>query len=58
MKACISYTVWGFGDAYSWIPGVFPGQGAADLYDEQLVAKPLYTTVQTVLRTTKGVPRR
>ncbi len=58
VKACISYTVWGFGDAYSWIPGVFPGQGAADLYDEQLVAKPLYTSVQTVLRTAKGVPRR
>jgi endo-1,4-beta-xylanase len=58
VKACISYTVWGFGDKYSWIPGVFPGEGAADLYDENLVAKPQYTALQTVLRTAKGVPHR
>ena len=58
VKACISYTVWGFGDAYSWIPGVFPGQGAADVYDDHLVAKPQYTALRTVLRTAKGVPHR
>ena len=58
VKACISYTVWGFGDKYSWIPGVFPGEGAADVYDENLVAKPEYTALQTVLRTANGVPRR
>ncbi|MDX6621892.1 MAG: endo,4-beta-xylanase [Gaiellales bacterium] len=58
VKACISYTVWGFGDAYSWIPGVFPGEGAADVYDDHLVAKPEYTALQTVLRTAKSVPHR
>ncbi|GAA4735599.1 endo-1,4-beta-xylanase [Amnibacterium soli] len=58
VKACISYTVWGFGDEYSWIPGVFPGEGAADIYDENLVAKPEYTALQSVLRTAKGVPHR
>lgn len=58
VRACISYTVWGFGDAYSWIPGVFAGEGSADLYDANLVAKPQYFALQSVLRTAKGVPHR
>lgn len=57
VRRCISYTVWGFGDAYSWVPGVFPGEGAANLYDEALAPKPQYTVLQDVLRTTKAPHR-
>ncbi|GAB3434478.1 endo-1,4-beta-xylanase [Flindersiella endophytica] len=30
---CRSFTVWGFTDKYSWVPGVFDGQGEACLLD-------------------------
>ncbi|PRY16717.1 endo-1,4-beta-xylanase [Kineococcus rhizosphaerae] len=57
VENCISYTAWGFGDAYSWVPGTFPGQGAANLYDEDLAPKPQYTALQDVLRTTRAPHR-
>jgi endo-1,4-beta-xylanase len=37
---CIDFTVWEYTDKYSWIPGFYPGEGAADLYDENLAPKP------------------
>ena len=42
VKRCIGMTVWGISDAFSWIPGVFPGEGAALLWDENLKKKPAY----------------
>jgi endo-1,4-beta-xylanase len=45
---CPGITVWGFEDTLSWIPGVFPGEGAADLYDNY-VAKPALAAVRKVL---------
>ena len=36
---CISFTVWGFGDADSWVPGFFTGEGYATLYDVNLNPK-------------------
>ena len=42
-------TVWEFTDRYSWVPGTFSGQGAADLYDQNLQTKPAYTAVQQAL---------
>ncbi|MFI0818192.1 endo-1,4-beta-xylanase [Streptomyces sp. NPDC021098] len=39
---CTGITVWGFGDRDSWVPGTFPGQGAADLYDSNYQPKPAY----------------
>ncbi|MFJ9967701.1 recombinase family protein [Streptomyces avermitilis] len=33
-RHCTSFTVWGYTDTYSWVPGVFTGQGAATLLDE------------------------
>ena len=39
VRACISYTLWGFGDAYSWVPGVFAGEGAANIYDDNVAAQ-------------------
>jgi endo-1,4-beta-xylanase len=36
VRSCISFTVWGFGDADSWVPGFFTGEGYATLYDVNL----------------------
>lgn len=58
VRACLSYTVWGFGDAYSWVPGVFAGQGAATIYDENLQPKVEYTALQQTLALAAGTPGR
>ncbi|KAF2108200.1 endo-1,4-beta-xylanase-like protein [Lophiotrema nucula] len=42
VKRCIGMTVWGISDKYSWIPGVFAGEGAALLFDEDYNKKPAY----------------
>ncbi len=47
--ACVSFTVWGFTDAFSWIPGYHRGYGVACLYDPDFVAKPAYTALRTLL---------
>ena len=46
VRHCVSYTVWGFTDKYSWVPGVFKGQGAATPFDENLQPKPAYFTIR------------
>jgi endo-1,4-beta-xylanase len=48
-RRCTSFTVWGYTDKYSWVPGFFTGQGAANLLDENFVAKPGYQELQAVL---------
>jgi endo-1,4-beta-xylanase len=58
VRACISYTVWGFGDAYSWVPGVFAGEGSACIYDESLQPKTQYFALQQVLSLAGGAPHR
>ncbi|KDR71506.1 hypothetical protein GALMADRAFT_281768 [Galerina marginata CBS 339.88] len=42
VTGCIGVTVWDYTDKYSWIPGVFAGQGAALPWDANLVKKPAY----------------
>ncbi|MES9607720.1 endo-1,4-beta-xylanase [Actinomadura sp. NPDC000929] len=39
---CTVITVWGITDKYSWIPDVFPGEGAALLFDGNYGKKPAY----------------
>jgi endo-1,4-beta-xylanase len=47
---CVSYTVWGFTDRHSWVPGTFEGLGAATLMTEDLEPKPAYDAVLDALR--------
>jgi endo-1,4-beta-xylanase len=58
VKACISFTVWGFDDSESWVPSTFAGEGDADLYDTSLNQKPAYTALQQTLELADGAPNR
>ena len=49
---CVSFTVWGFTDRYSWIPDLQPNAGAACLFDAELGSKPAYTAVAAALSDT------
>ncbi|KAJ7124377.1 endo-1,4-beta-xylanase A precursor [Mycena epipterygia] len=42
VAGCVGVTIWDYTDKYSWIPGVFTGQGAALPWDDNLVRKPAY----------------
>jgi endo-1,4-beta-xylanase len=56
---CISFTVWGFSDADSWIPGFFTGEGYATPYDVNLQPKPAFFALQNDLRLAAfGAPER
>jgi endo-1,4-beta-xylanase len=46
VRRCLSVTVWGFTDKYQWVPGVFPGEGSAALWDENFRPKPAYDQVR------------
>ena len=50
VEACVFYTVWGFTDAHSWVPGFFQGQGAATPLDEEYRPKPAYFALRDALR--------
>lgn len=49
VPACEMVVVWGFTDAYSWIPGTFAGWGDAHLLDEDYTPKPAYWSVHDAL---------
>jgi endo-1,4-beta-xylanase len=46
---CIGVTVWGIVDRYSWVPDVFPGQGAPLIYFDDYTPKPSYYAIQEAL---------
>ncbi|KAG8918867.1 hypothetical protein FRC00_012001, partial [Tulasnella sp. 408] len=46
---CVGITTWDTSDDHSWIPGVFPGEGAALLFDGNKKPKPAYNAVADVL---------
>jgi endo-1,4-beta-xylanase len=56
-RSCISFTFWGFTDKYSWVPNTFPGEGQANIYDENYQPKPAYEAVQRDLRLAKGIKK-
>ncbi|WP_052432709.1 endo-1,4-beta-xylanase [Streptacidiphilus carbonis] len=49
VRGCVGVTAWEFDDGHSWVPGVFAGQGAANLYDASYQAKPAYYAVRSAL---------
>ncbi|WP_353387890.1 endo-1,4-beta-xylanase [Thermobispora bispora] len=49
VSKCVGVTVWGVTDKYSWVPDVFPGEGAALLFDDNYNPKPAYDGVVTAL---------
>jgi endo-1,4-beta-xylanase len=49
---CTAFQVWGVSDAVSWIPGAFPGYGAALPFDLNYQPKPAFSSLMTALETT------
>jgi endo-1,4-beta-xylanase len=49
VRRCVSFTLWGFTDKYSWVPGFFAGEGAATPLDEQFEPKPAYFALRDAL---------
>jgi endo-1,4-beta-xylanase len=49
VRRCVSFTLWGFTDKYSWVPGFFEGEGAATPLDEQFQPKPAYFALRHAL---------
>jgi endo-1,4-beta-xylanase len=45
----VGITVWGYSDRHSWIPSVFPSEGAALPWDENLQHKPAYDAIAGAL---------
>jgi endo-1,4-beta-xylanase len=47
--SAISFTVWGFTDRYQWVPGTFPGEGEAAIFDVDYNPKPAYNALRRAL---------
>ena len=46
---CVGVTQWAIGDADSWVPGAFSGEGAATMFDQNYNPKPAFTAVQNAI---------
>lgn len=53
-RHCTDFTVWGFTDRYSWVPATFPGEGAANIMDENYRAKSAYSALSQDLKLSAG----
>ncbi|MEV6006940.1 endo-1,4-beta-xylanase [Streptomyces sp. NPDC051976] len=49
VSRCVGISQWGVDDGNSWIPGTFPGWGAATMYDSTFQPKPAYAATATAL---------
>jgi endo-1,4-beta-xylanase len=54
VSRCVGISQWGVSDSSSWIPGAFPGQGAATMYDQNYQPKPAYNSTVAALGGTTG----
>jgi uncharacterized protein (TIGR03437 family) len=52
---CTAVQTWGFTDKYSWIPGTYPGFGAALEFDASYQPKPDYSSMQNALESSAPV---
>jgi endo-1,4-beta-xylanase len=50
VRNCVDFTIWEYTDKYSWVPGFFTGESAADIYDENLAPKPAYAALIDALK--------
>ncbi|GAA1370550.1 endo-1,4-beta-xylanase [Catellatospora chokoriensis] len=48
-RHCLSFTVWGFTDKYSWVPNWFGNEGLANIYDENYQPKRAYNLMKADL---------
>lgn len=55
-NAVKSFTLWGFTDRYSWIPGFFSGFDDALIFDRNYQPKPAYDSLRAVLQTITHLP--
>ena len=55
---CVGITIWDYTDQYSWIPGQYPGEGEACLWDRNYNKKPAYTSVVSLLQSAASVGLR
>ncbi len=56
VRQCLSFTVWGFGYADSWVPGFFTGEGYAGIYNVNLNPKDAVTALKEDLKLAQGAP--
>lgn len=56
VKGCVGISQWAVGDPDSWVPGTFPGEGAATLYDNNYQPKPAYTATVNALGASTASP--
>jgi endo-1,4-beta-xylanase len=54
VSRCVGVTQWAVGDADSWVPGTFSGQGAATMFDQNYNPKLAFTAVQNTLAAAGG----
>ena len=52
---CTAIQTWGFTDKYSWIPGTYPGFGAALEFDRNYQPKPAIAAMQSALQNSPPV---
>ncbi|KAB5571861.1 family 10 glycosyl hydrolase [Coniochaeta sp. 2T2.1] len=50
VKACIGVTLWDFYDPFSWVPAVFPGQGAPLIWFDNFTTHPAYDGIVEALK--------
>jgi len=50
VEGCVGVTIWDFYDPFSWVPAVFPGEGAALLWFEDFTTHPAYDGVIEALK--------